>query len=109
MAIERIISVTFKHDASKDVISQFFKGIENLSQLFREEVEMTMHCSILRDHEHSLSNAVDTSNYADCISIWKFKDEGSLIKFLNDGRHKKIASEHFKSAVATRTVINIHK
>lgn len=109
MTIERIISVTFKDNIDKKTKEKFFDGIEKLSQLFKQEVNMTMHHSTLKNYEGNLSTAVDRSHYADCVSIWRFKEEASLEGFLNDSRHKAIAKDHFKDAVATRTVINIRK
>jgi hypothetical protein len=109
MTIERIISVTFKDNINQKTIDRFFLGIDKLSQLFKEEVIMTMYHSTLRHYEKNLSSAVDASNYADCVSIWKFENEDSIENFLNDSRHKNIAKDYFKDAVATRTVINIKK
>ncbi|MBU6950859.1 Dabb family protein [Hahella sp. HN01] len=105
-AYKRIVMVKFKDDASAADIDSFQQALNRLAAL--SEGLLSMDCGPIHrlQGEESLSAVSPDVSYGDFISIWTFKSEHYLQRFIDNPEHKKIAARYFKPVVSNRYVIN---
>lgn len=104
--IERRVLVIFKEDIDKEVIENFYKGLDLLRQNTKYLKLFEIKHFQRSFFEEKLSQHVANVIYPHLMTVWQFESKQHLDLFISCDFHQHVAQQYFKPAVHQRIVFN---